>query len=121
MEVTEFRERALKMIDYICEYNDTLRQRRVTPDVEPGYMNSLIPDEAPKNPNSFDDIMKDIDTVIMPGMTHWQHPQFHAYFPVGTSYPCILAEMLIGTLNPNAFSWVKLNCNHSPFSKHPLS
>lgn len=107
MELPEFRNHAMKLIDYICEYKDTVVQRRVTPDVEPGYLQPLLPNEAPTNPNNFDDIMKDFDTLIMPGITHWQHPQFHAYFPGGTSYPSILAEMLIDALNPIVFSWVK--------------
>lgn len=107
MDSREFRKRAMEMVDYICAYNDTLRERRVIPDVEPGYLRKLLPTEAPENPESFDDIMKDFESKIMIGMAHWQHPQFHAYFPAGTSYPCILADMLITALNSLGFSWVK--------------
>lgn len=106
MDALEFRKRAVQIVDYICKYNETLKQRKVTPNVEPGFLRSLISNEIPENPDSFDDIMKDFDTKIMPGMTHWTHPQFHAYYPAGTSYPCILSDMLTSCINVLAFSWV---------------
>lgn len=106
MDSEEFRARGKEMVDYICNYMETIRERRVTPTVEPGYLRKLLPDEAPEDPESYDDIMSDVETKIMPGMTHWQHPQFHAYFPTLTSYPSIIADMLSDAINCIGFSWV---------------
>lgn len=65
--------------------------RRVLPKVQPGYLAPLIPDSAPIKPESWQDVMSDIERVIMPGITHWHSPKFHAYFPTANSYPAIVA------------------------------
>jgi aromatic-L-amino-acid decarboxylase len=80
-------------------------ERRVTPEVEPGYLRPMLPENAPEKGESWDNIMKDVEGAIMPGITHWQHPRFHAYFPAGNSYPSILAEMLSSGLGIVGFSW----------------
>lgn len=107
MDNDEFKQRGKEMIDYICNYMDTLGSRRVTPSVEPGYLRSLLPDEAPYQPEDWENIMADVDSKIMPGVTHWQHPRFHAYFPSGNSYPSILGDMLSDAIGCIGFSWVK--------------
>ena len=80
-------------------------QRKVVPNIEPGYMRSLISLEPPKSSENWDDIMKDIEEKIMPGITHWQHSKFHAYFPAGNGFPSILGDMLSTGLGINGFSW----------------
>jgi Pyridoxal-dependent decarboxylase conserved domain len=80
-------------------------ERRVTPEVEPGYLRVLLPKNAPETSELWDDIMKDVERTVMPGITHWQHPRFHAYFPAGNSYPSILGEMLSAGLGVVGFSW----------------
>ncbi|KAG0711054.1 Tyrosine decarboxylase [Chionoecetes opilio] len=105
MDSTEFRQRGKEMVDYIANYLDTIEERRVTPAIEPGYLRSLVPSEAPKKPEQWDDIMKDVEDKIMPGVTHWQHPRFHAYFPAGNSYPSLLGDMLSDGLGCIGFSW----------------
>uniref|UniRef100_A0A8D9DUA4 Tyrosine decarboxylase n=1 Tax=Cacopsylla melanoneura TaxID=428564 RepID=A0A8D9DUA4_9HEMI len=105
MDVEEFRERGRQMVDYICEYMTTIEKRRVTPNVNPGWLKTVIPNEAPYDPEPFDEIMKDVEEKIMPGVTHWQHPRFHAYFPSGNSYPSILADMLSDAIGCIGFSW----------------
>lgn len=77
----------------------------MTPAVEPGYLRLLLPNDAPEKGESWDEIMKDVEQAIMPGITHWQHPRFHAYFPAGNSYPSILAELLSSGLGIVGFSW----------------
>lgn len=106
MDVEEFRVRGKEMVDYICKYLTNIKDNRVVPDVEPGYLRQLLPEEAPVNPEDWDNIMEDVDKKIMPGVTHWQHPQFHAYFPSGNSYPSILADMLSDAIGCIGFSWV---------------
>ncbi|XP_065579574.1 aromatic-L-amino-acid decarboxylase-like [Artemia franciscana] len=105
MNSKEFRNRGKEMVDYIAEYMETVGERRVTPNVEPGYLKDLLPLEAPVKGESWDDIMEDVETKIMPGVTHWQHPRFHAYFPSGNSFPSILGDMLSDGLGSIGFSW----------------
>lgn len=78
---------------------------RVTPDVEPGYLRDILPKDAPFHGENWDDIFKDFESKILPGITHWQHSKFHAYFPAGNSYPSIMGEMLSSGLGIVGFSW----------------
>lgn len=77
----------------------------MTPDVEPGYLRELLPKEAPQRGEKWEDIFRDFETKILPGVTHWQHPRFHAYFPAGNCYPSIIGEMLSAGLGIVGFSW----------------
>ncbi|XP_077454163.1 aromatic-L-amino-acid decarboxylase [Stigmatopora argus] len=105
MNAAEFRRRGKEMVDFVADYLENLEQRPVYPDVEPGYLRSLIPTEAPLEPENYEDIMKDVERVIMPGITHWQSPYFYAYFPAASSYPAMLADMLCGGIGCIGFSW----------------
>ncbi|CAN9513902.1 unnamed protein product [Ophioblennius macclurei] len=105
MDVEEFRRRGKEMVDYMADYLENNEKRHVYPDVEPGYLRSLIPSEAPEEPESYEDIMNDVERVIMPGVTHWHSPNFFAYFPTGSSYPSMLADMLCGAIGCVGFSW----------------
>uniref|UniRef100_A0A6A7FSH7 Tyrosine decarboxylase-like n=2 Tax=Hirondellea gigas TaxID=1518452 RepID=A0A6A7FSH7_9CRUS len=93
------------MVDYIAGYLDNISDRRVTPNIEPGYLRPLLPEDPPLEGESFNDIMADVESKIMPGVTHWQHPRFHAYFPSGNSYPSILGDMLSDAIGCIGFSW----------------
>jgi hypothetical protein len=106
MDVEEFRTRGKEMVDYICQYMSNIESQRVHPDVETGYLRKLLPNEAPQEPEEWDNIMCDVDKKIMPGITHWQHPRFHAYFPSGNSFPSILGDMLSDAIGCIGFSWV---------------
>lgn len=106
MDSGHFRHYGYRLIDYICNYLDTIRDRRVTPlNIEPGYLKSLIETAAPERGEPFPRIMQDFEKHIMCGITHWQHPHFHAYFPAGNAYPSILADMLSDALGCVGFSW----------------
>lgn len=117
MDTEEFRVRGKEMVDYICTYMTTIRSRRVTPSVEPGYLRAALPPSAPEYPESWDDVMCDVENKIMPGLTHWQHPRFHAYFPSGNGYPSILGDMLSAGIACIGFSWVRITF----YSKNPNS
>ena len=108
MDSTEWRRRGKEMVDFIADYLDTIGSRRVTPKVEPGYLKQLLPDSAPFKSESWDKIMEDFESKIMIGVTHWQHPRFHAYFPAGNAYPSILADMVSDGIGCIGFSWVSL-------------
>lgn len=110
MDTNEFRLRGKQMVDYIADYMETISKRRVTPNVEPGYLKELLPKSAPTKSEKWDAIMNDFEKYIMPGVTHWQHPRFHAYFPAGNAYPSILADMLSDAIGCVGFSWVSTCC-----------
>ncbi|XP_054243921.1 histidine decarboxylase isoform X2 [Indicator indicator] len=105
MEPDEYRRRGKEMVDYICQYLSNVRERRVTPDVQPGYMRAQLPDSAPMDPESWDNIFGDIEKIIMPGVVHWQSPHMHAYFPALTSWPSLLGDMLADAINCLGFTW----------------
>lgn len=105
-DVQEFREFGKAMIDYVADYLETIRDRPVVPQVSPGYLKELIPKEAPDTPEHWKDVMKDVERVIMPGVTHWHSPQFHAYFPAANSYPAIVADILSDAIGCIGFSWI---------------
>ncbi|XP_070583283.1 aromatic-L-amino-acid decarboxylase isoform X3 [Erythrolamprus reginae] len=105
MDATEFRRRGKEMVDYIANYIEKIEERQVYPDVEPGYLRALIPDFAPETPERFEDILKDVERIIMPGVTHWHSPYFFAYFPTANSFPALLGDMLSGGLGCIGFSW----------------
>ncbi|XP_049586369.1 aromatic-L-amino-acid decarboxylase isoform X3 [Syngnathus scovelli] len=105
MNAGEFRRRGKEMVDFVADYLENVEQRPVYPDVEPGYLRSLIPTEAPLEPETYEEIMKDVERVIMPGITHWHSPYFYAYFPAASSYPAMLADMLCGAIGCIGFSW----------------
>ncbi|KAM8974316.1 histidine decarboxylase [Pelodytes ibericus] len=105
MESEEYRRRGKELVDYICQYISTVRERRVNPDVQPGYMRSLLPDSAPVESESWDNIFRDIEDIIMPGVVHWQSPHMHAYFPALTSWPSLLGDMLADAINCLGFTW----------------
>ncbi|XP_016657568.1 histidine decarboxylase [Acyrthosiphon pisum] len=105
MDFDEYRMRGKIMIDYIADYLETIRERRVYPNVHPGYLRNLTPDCAPVEPESWDHIMDDVENIIMPGITHWQSPQMHAYFPALNSFPSLLGDMLADAINCLGFTW----------------
>ncbi|KAJ8778773.1 hypothetical protein J1605_013450 [Eschrichtius robustus] len=105
MNAREFRRRGKEMVDYVADYLEGVEGRQVYPDVEPGYLRPLLPTTAPQEPETFEDIIKDVEKIIMPGVTHWHSPYFFAYFPTASSYPAMLADMLCGAIGCIGFSW----------------
>lgn len=77
MDVAEFRRRGKEMVDYVADYLENIEQRQVYPDVEPGYLRSMIPTEAPLEPELYEDVIKDVERVIMPGVSSLIHSLVH--------------------------------------------
>ena len=69
MDTEEFRRVGKEMVDYICDYHQSIVTRRVTPEVQPGYLSQLLPSRAPRKGESWKQIMKDLETAIMPGVS----------------------------------------------------
>src|SRR5581483_3860923 len=105
MPVDEFRQYGHAMVDWIAEYLSGIEQYPVLSRVAPGDITAKLPEHPPASPELMDGVMADIDRVVMPGITHWNHPSFHAYFSISASGPGILADMLSSALNVNAMLW----------------
>ncbi|KAI5463113.1 pyridoxal phosphate-dependent transferase [Mariannaea sp. PMI_226] len=106
MDSQEFREAAKTAIDEITKYYDNVASNRVVSDVKPGYLRPLLPSTAPLDPEPWADIHADVESKILPGITHWASPRFMAFFPCSSSYPAALAEMYSNTFNGAHFNWI---------------
>ena len=105
MTTEEFRKHAHELVEWMAGYMDNIEKYPVKSPVKPGEMFNQLPDDPPVKPESFESFMKDFEKIIMPGITHWQSPNFFAYFPANTSPPSILAEMIISTLSAQCMIW----------------
>uniref|UniRef100_A0A1I8H0L6 Aromatic-L-amino-acid decarboxylase n=1 Tax=Macrostomum lignano TaxID=282301 RepID=A0A1I8H0L6_9PLAT len=94
MDTATFRRVGKQMVDYVADYLENIGDRPVLPNVQPGYLRDLLPGAAPERPEDFEKVMEDVESKIMPGITHWNHPNFHAYYPSLNSYPSILGDLL---------------------------
>ncbi|KAF1345800.1 pyridoxal-dependent decarboxylase conserved domain-containing protein [Delphinella strobiligena] len=106
MTSDQFTRAAHLAVSDISSYYDELHSRQVVPSIEPGYLRKLLPSSAPQVSESWDDIRSDIESKIMPGITHWQSPNFMAFFPASSTYPGILGEMWSAALTAPAFNWL---------------
>lgn len=106
MDSKEFRQQAHRMVDWMADYFEEVETYPVKPNTEPGSIYQQLPEQAPKRGEPFDHIFDDFREIIMPGMTHWESPNFMAYFPANKSYPSVLAEMLTATLGAQCMSWI---------------
>ncbi|CAL8096804.1 unnamed protein product [Calicophoron daubneyi] len=105
MDSEDFSNWGKVMVDFICDYFQNIDKFPVIPKVEPGYLRHLLPEKPPEDPENWSEIFADIQRFIIPGLTHWQHPGFHAYFPSASSTPSVLADMLSTALGCVGFSW----------------
>ncbi len=100
-----FRKYAHQLADWMADYLESVENYPVKSMVAPGDISKRIPDDPPENGEKAKEILDDVEKVILPGMTHWQSPHFHAYFPANTSYPSILAEMITAALGAQCMMW----------------
>ncbi|MBD3257374.1 aminotransferase class V-fold PLP-dependent enzyme [candidate division GN15 bacterium] len=101
----DFRRHAHQLVDWMADYLEHVRDYPVLPNVQPRDIINQLPDAAPDQAESFDQVVRDFQQLIMPGMTHWQHPSYFAYFPANSSPPSVLAEMLTATLAAQCMIW----------------
>jgi aromatic-L-amino-acid decarboxylase len=101
-----FREDLSAASDWVAGYVETMGERPVVADVRPGDIRAKLPPSPPEAPEPFANVLRDLDEVIVPGLTLWNHPRFFAYFANTGSEPGILAELLTAALNVNAMAWL---------------
>ncbi|MEQ8425451.1 MAG: aminotransferase class I/II-fold pyridoxal phosphate-dependent enzyme, partial [Cyclobacteriaceae bacterium] len=106
MNSSEFRKAAHQAVDWMADYMDNISSYPVKPNIKPGDIKAQLPLAAPEAAEKFDTIFSDFDKIIIPGMTHWQHPQFFAYFPSGASGPSVIADMLTSTMGAQCMIWL---------------
>ena len=105
MTPDEFRKHAHELVEWMAGYMENVENFPVKSQVKPGEIFNKIPDKPPLHSESFDSLMRDFDEIIMPGITHWQNPNFFAYFPANTSPASVLAEMLTATIGAQCMIW----------------
>ena len=88
MDAEEFRRVGHQLIDWIADYRAGIAERPVMSNVEPGAVRKQLPIAPPESPESFDGIFHDLEQIILPGLSHWQHPQFFGYFPRPAAVVC---------------------------------
>jgi aromatic-L-amino-acid decarboxylase len=105
MQPDEFRRHGHQLVDWMADYMRDVSTLPVTPAVRPGDVLRQLPASPPENGEPFDSLLQDFTRIIVPGMTHWNHPGWFAYFPANNSPPSVLAEMLTATLGAQCMSW----------------
>ena len=105
MSPEEFRRYGRVVVDWIADYQQRVESLPVLSQVEPGQIRAALPAEPPLHGEPFETILKDVDEIIMPGITHWQSPNFFAFFPANTSGPSILGELLSAGLGVQGMLW----------------
>src|SRR5215469_7249737 len=105
MTPEEFRRRGKEVVDWIADYYEKIESLPVVSRAKPGAIRASLPACAPSDGESFDELMADVEKLIMPGITHWQSPNFFAYFPSNNSFPSILGELLSAGLGVQGMLW----------------
>jgi aromatic-L-amino-acid decarboxylase len=103
--VTDLRSEGGAVLEWAASYLERVRELPVLAQVKPGEIRERLPRRAPEHAEPFADVLRDLDEVLLPGVTHWQHPRYFAYFATSSSEPAILAELLAATLNSVAILW----------------
>ena len=105
MDWSEFPKHGRAVADWAAEYHETLRERPVRAPLTPGATLARLPEEPPEAGEPVEDILRDFHEIVMPGLTHWQHPRFFAYFPANAAPASVLAEYLVATIAPQCMLW----------------
>jgi aromatic-L-amino-acid decarboxylase len=103
--MSDFRADGRAAVDWAADYLERVGELPVLAQVTPGDIRARLPRAAPEDPEPFAEVLRDLDEILLPGVTHWQHPRFFAYFACTSSEPAILAELLAATLNSIAILW----------------
>jgi glutamate/tyrosine decarboxylase-like PLP-dependent enzyme len=105
MTPEEFREAGHRLIDWIADYRASVESRSVMAQTQPGEVKASLPASPPQHPESFDSILADVDRIVMPGITTWQHPRFFGYFPSNGLLASVLGDYLSTGLGVIGLTW----------------
>src|SRR3954451_15765612 len=105
MTPDEFRRNGHEVVERVASYMERVGELPITPAVRPGEIRRRLPDAAPEEPEPFAALLRDLDDVVLPGITHWQAPGWFAYFPANASPPSILAELVSAGLGAQGMVW----------------
>ena len=105
MTPAEFRQHGRAVIDWIADYMERVESFPVLAQVKPGEIRAALPTAAPEQGEAFDAILADMERVVFPGITHWQSPNFIAFFPANASGPAILGDLLSAGLGVQGMLW----------------
>ncbi|MGH8959738.1 MAG: aminotransferase class V-fold PLP-dependent enzyme [Jatrophihabitantaceae bacterium] len=105
MTPDQFREYGRQVIDWIADYYEHVESYPVLSQLAPGDTRAALPAEPPEHGEPFEDLLRDLDDIVLPGITHWQHPSFFAYFPANASGPAILGDLLASGLGVQGMLW----------------
>jgi aromatic-L-amino-acid decarboxylase len=103
--LTDLRSDGPAALEWAARYLERVSELPVLAQVQPGEIRARLPAEAPEHPEPFAAVLRDLDEVLLPGVTHWQHPRYFAYFSISSSEPAILAELVAAALNAVAILW----------------
>ncbi len=101
----EFRRLGHEYVDWVASYWERVGELPVQADVAPGDVFAALPDTPPATGGDLHAVLADLDEVVLPGLTHWQHPSFFAFFPANTSGPAVLADLVSSGLGVNGMNW----------------
>jgi aromatic-L-amino-acid/L-tryptophan decarboxylase len=105
MDPTEFRKLGHELIDWVADYREHIADYPVMSRVQPGEVAAQLPAEPPQQGEGLGDIVTDLERIVMPGITHWNHPGFFAYFPSNTDPASILGDLVSSGLGAQGMSW----------------
>ncbi|GAA4619304.1 pyridoxal-dependent decarboxylase [Saccharopolyspora hordei] len=105
MSPEEFRVFGRQVVDWIADYHAGIESHPVRSQVRPGEVRAQLPAHPPERGEPFEEVLRDLDEVLLPGVTHWQHPSFFAYFPANASGPAILGDLLSSGLGVQGMVW----------------
>ena len=105
MSIKEFKENGYKVIDWIADYYENIESYPVLSNIKPGELRKNLPKSPPQNGENFNNILSDMNDKIIPGITHWQSPNFFAYFPCNSTGPAILGDLLSSGLGVQGMLW----------------
>ncbi|MBT3933200.1 MAG: aspartate aminotransferase family protein, partial [Bacteroidetes bacterium] len=105
MTPEEFKKYGYEIIDWIANYRSNISDYPVMSTIQPGAVKEGLPENPPENPDPFESVIQDLDKIIIPGVSHWNHPNNFAYFPSNATLPSVLGDLLCSGIGGIGLNW----------------